>query len=88
MELNILQENAMTYSFANYSWEEILSISSFIDEIFFSKLILHQIATISNLVHESWHTLKFRDGLNYESKGEQRREKELGHVLWLTTLQG
>jgi hypothetical protein len=41
MELDILQENAMTYSFANYSWEEILSISSFIDEVLYSKLILH-----------------------------------------------
>jgi hypothetical protein len=53
MELGILQESPMTYNFANYSYEEILNISSFVDEVPYSKFILHQIATISSLVHDN-----------------------------------
>jgi hypothetical protein len=53
MELVILQESAIIFSFANYSYEEILSTYGFVDEVMYSKLILHKIATISNLVHDS-----------------------------------
>jgi hypothetical protein len=51
MELGILQESAMTSSFANYNYEKILNTSSFADKIPYSKLILHKIARISSLVH-------------------------------------
>jgi len=34
-----------------------------------------------------WRTLELLDGLNYKSKGEQRKEKELGRALWLVALQ-
>ncbi len=53
MELGILQESAIISSFANYSYEEILSIFGFVDKVLYSKLILHKIATISSLVHDS-----------------------------------
>jgi hypothetical protein len=53
MELGILQESAIISSFANYNYEEILSISSFFDKVLYSKLILDKITTISSLVHDS-----------------------------------
>jgi len=52
-ELGILQKNATTSSFANYSCQEIVNTFGCINKAPHSKLVLHKIVMISNLVNDS-----------------------------------
>jgi hypothetical protein len=49
----VLQESATTFSFANYSCQEIATTLGYVNEALHSKLVLQEIAMISCLVNDN-----------------------------------